>query len=120
MASSRALKFVCLVGCIMFMIASTTEAAIQCNQVVNTLSPCLYYVLGTGVLTQQCCNAIVGLNNSVSTTPDRQDLCRCLKNTASQFSFSSRNVARAAGLPGKCGVNLPYKIDPSTDCNIVQ
>ncbi|KAF9680105.1 hypothetical protein SADUNF_Sadunf06G0085600 [Salix dunnii] len=118
MARSRALKFVCLVGCIMFMIATTTEAAIQCNQVINTLSPCLYYVLGTGALTQKCCNAVVGLNNSVSATPDRQDLCRCLKSTASQFS--SRNVALAAGLPGKCGVNLPYKIDPSTNCNTVK
>ncbi|CAK7343580.1 unnamed protein product [Dovyalis caffra] len=116
MASSRAPKLVYLVVCIMVLTASTTKAAIQCNQVVNTLTPCVPYVIGNGGLTQDCCNAIKGLNNAASNTPDRQGVCRCLKSTASQFGYNSRNVALAAGIPGKCGVNLPYKIDPSTDC----
>ncbi|KAJ6765409.1 NON-SPECIFIC LIPID-TRANSFER PROTEIN 10-RELATED [Salix purpurea] len=96
MASPRALKFVCLVVCAVVMAASTAKAAISCNQ------------------------AIRGLNSAARTTPDRQGVCTCLKNTASQFAYNSRNVALAAGLPGKCGVKLPYKIDPSTDCKSVK
>lgn len=120
MASPRALHLVCLVVCIMVMTASTTKAAISCNQVINTLTPCISYVVGNGALTDNCCNAIRGLNSAARTTPDRQSVCTCLKNTASQFSYNSRNVALAAGLPGKCGVKLPYKIDPSTDCKSVK
>jgi hypothetical protein len=116
MAGPRALHLVCLVVCIMVMTASTTKAAISCNQVINTLTPCISYVVGNGALTDNCCNGIRGLNSAARTTPDRQSVCTCLKNTASQFSYNSRNVALAAGLPGKCGVKLPYKIDPSTDC----
>ncbi|KAI5561501.1 hypothetical protein POPTR_016G135800v4 [Populus trichocarpa] len=120
MAGPRALHLVCLVVCIMVMTASTTKAAISCNQVINTLTPCISYVVGNGALTGNCCNAIRGLNSAARTTPDRQSVCTCLKNTASQFSYNSRNVALAAGLPGKCGVKLPYKIDPSTDCKSVK
>uniref|UniRef100_A0A6N2K9M2 Non-specific lipid-transfer protein n=1 Tax=Salix viminalis TaxID=40686 RepID=A0A6N2K9M2_SALVM len=100
----------------MVMAASTAKAAISCNQVVSALTPCISYVVSNGALTQQCCQAIKGLNSAAQTTPDRQGVCTCLKNTASQFAYNSRNVALAAGLPGKCGVKLPYKIDPSTDC----
>uniref|UniRef100_A0A6N2K7N7 Non-specific lipid-transfer protein n=1 Tax=Salix viminalis TaxID=40686 RepID=A0A6N2K7N7_SALVM len=120
MASPRSLKFVCLVVCAVVMAASTAEAAISCNQVVSALTPCISYVVSNGALTQQCCQAIRGLNSAAKTTPDRQGVCTCLKNTASQFASNSRNVALAAGLPGKCGVKLPYKIDPSTDCKRIK
>ncbi|KAJ6365790.1 hypothetical protein OIU76_030549 [Salix suchowensis] len=120
MASPRALKFVCLVVCAVVMAASTAKAAISCNQVVSALTPCISYVVSNGALTQQCCQAIRGLNSAARTTPDRQGVCTCLKNTASQFAYNSRNVALAAGLAGKCGVKLPYKIDPSTDCKSVK
>ncbi|PON92740.1 Lipid transfer protein/Par allergen [Trema orientale] len=31
-------------------------------------------------------------------------------------SIKGINFSLAAGLPGKCGVSVPYKISPSTKC----
>lgn len=30
------------------------------------------------------------------------------------------DLGKAAGLPSACGVNIPYKISPSTDCSTIQ
>ncbi|KAJ0734860.1 putative plant non-specific lipid-transfer protein/Par allergen [Helianthus annuus] len=50
-------------------------------------------------------------------TPDRQTACGCLKSVYA--SNSGINLGFASNLPGKCGVNIPYKISPSTDCSTV-
>ncbi|KAH1045139.1 hypothetical protein GYH30_026371 [Glycine max] len=33
-------------------------------------------------------------------------------------SIPRLNLASLAGLPAKCGVNLPFKASPSIDCNM--
>ena len=48
---------------------------------------------------------------------DRQTACNCLKRAAN--SVSGINLDLAGVLPQRCGVNIPYKISPSTDCNKV-
>nr|B3A0N2.1 RecName: Full=Non-specific lipid-transfer protein; Short=LTP [Lycium barbarum] len=45
--------------------------------------------------------------------------CGGIKKSAAA-GISGINYGIAAGLPGKCGVNIPYKISPSTDCSKVQ
>lgn len=91
------------------------EAAITCGQVTSGLMPCIGYLQNGGTLPPACCSGIKSLNNAAKTTPDRQATCNCLKNVAKQFPKNV--VAGAAGLPGKCGVDVPYKISPSTDCS---
>ncbi|KAG6424015.1 hypothetical protein SASPL_114424 [Salvia splendens] len=71
-------------------IATPSEAAIGCSKVVSYLNPCLPYVTGQGPL-GGCCGGIQGINAS-----------------------------KAACLPAQCGINIPYKISPSTDCSKVQ
>ena len=51
------------------------------------------------------------------TPVDRQGVCRCIKNAIGGVSFSSNNLNNAQSLPAKCGVNLPYSISPSTNCD---
>ncbi|KAL9274938.1 Non-specific lipid-transfer protein 1-like protein [Drosera capensis] len=34
-------------------------------------------------------------------------------------AISGLNLGKAAALPGKCGVRVPYAISPSTDCSKV-
>ncbi|XP_021903773.1 non-specific lipid-transfer protein 3-like [Carica papaya] len=99
------------------MMAVQSESAVTCPQVVSKLRPCVVYVANQGPLQAECCTGIRALYSLAQTTPDRRNVCNCIKNAISGFSFSSTNLNLAAGLPAKCGVNLPYKISPSTDCN---
>ncbi|KAK4381724.1 Non-specific lipid-transfer protein 2 [Sesamum angolense] len=64
-----------------------------------------------------CCSGVKGLYGAAKTTPDRQSVCSCLKSLAG--SYKDVDLSKAAGLPVQCGVNIPYKISPSTDCSKV-
>lgn len=115
MASIATVKILCWVLVGMVVVAPNSEAAISCGSVANTLAPCLNYVLNGGAVPAACCNGISSLYNSLKTTPDRQTVCSCLKSVAG--SASPTNFKNAAGLPSKCGLNIPYKITPSIDCS---
>ncbi|KAG8377125.1 hypothetical protein BUALT_Bualt09G0135900 [Buddleja alternifolia] len=97
-------------------VAPPAEAAVDCNSVIQYLSPCLLYVTNRGPLASGCCSGIKGLYGAARTTGDRQAVCGCLKSLAGSSAAGGVNLAKAAGLPGQCGVNIPYKISPSTDC----
>ncbi|KAK9290876.1 hypothetical protein L1049_009054 [Liquidambar formosana] len=121
MVTSRVLKLSCIVLICMVVGASPhAEAAITCGAVVNSLTPCIPYVTTGGAVPANCCSGIKSLYGAAQTTADRQSVCRCLKSAASGISYTSYNLALAAGLPAKCGINIPYKISPSTDCNSVK
>ncbi|CAL1378442.1 unnamed protein product [Linum trigynum] len=92
--------------------------AITCGQVTSSLAPCLGYLTGSGPVTPGCCNGVRSLNGAAQTTPDRQAACECLKSTAG--SVRGLDLSKAAGLPGACGVNIPYKISPSTNCKSIK
>ncbi|PIN08204.1 hypothetical protein CDL12_19223 [Handroanthus impetiginosus] len=92
-----------------------TEAAISCSTVGSYLSPCTNYVLSGGTPPASCCEGIRSLNDRARTTADRQAVCSCLKSMAS--SATPAIINNAASLPAKCGVSIPYKISPSTDCS---
>ncbi|KAK8926563.1 hypothetical protein KSP39_PZI018599 [Platanthera zijinensis] len=101
-----------------FLLAATAfrqaTAGISCGQVLSPLEPCLNYILGRGALPPQCCGGVRSLNAAAKTTPDRQTACGCLKTLAAQIPNFKPGLA--AGLPGKCGVSIPYPISTTTDC----
>ncbi|GAU30825.1 hypothetical protein TSUD_267450 [Trifolium subterraneum] len=96
-----------------------TLVALTCGQVNTKLAPCIAYVTGSGSdVPRSCCNGIKVINNEAKTKSDRQAACRCIKTTVSELR--DLNVEKLAGLPSKCGVHLPYKPSPSTDCNKIE
>lgn len=116
MASPLLLNFVCLAMMCMILGTPLANAALSCGQIQLTAAPCIAYVRSPGgAVPGPCCNGLRTLNSEASTTPDRQGACRCLKSTV--LSLPGVNYAALAGLPGKCGINLPYKVTPSIDCN---
>nr|AAQ96338.1 lipid transfer protein [Vitis aestivalis] len=118
MGSSGAVKLACvMVICMVMAAPAAVEAAITCGQVASALSPCISYLQKGGAVPPACCSGIKSLNSSAKTTADRQAACKCLKNFSS--TVSGINLSLASGLPGKCGVSVPYKISPSTDCTKV-
>ncbi|KAL5550624.1 hypothetical protein UlMin_000800 [Ulmus minor] len=118
MASSAVTKLACVVLMVMVVAAPLAQAAISCGQVSSALEPCTNYLRNGGVVPAACCNGVKSLNGAAKTTPDRQATCRCLQSAAS--SIRGLNLNLAGGLPGQCGVNIPYKISPSTNCNRIK
>ncbi|XVE84342.1 hypothetical protein DITRI_Ditri17bG0004900 [Diplodiscus trichospermus] len=120
MASSMTLKLACVMVLCLVVGAPLAQGAITCGQVTSSLAPCIPYLKGNGAgaVPGGCCNGIKALNSAAQTTPDRQAACNCLKSAAG--SISGINLGLASGLPGKCGVSIPYKISPSTDCKSVK
>ncbi|XP_020114450.1 non-specific lipid-transfer protein 1-like [Ananas comosus] len=96
-------------------VAPAARAAISCSDVYSELLPCLDYMQSGGAVPDDCCNGIRQLVASAGTTADRRAACGCIKSAAS--GVSGLNVGRAAALPKACGVLIPYKISPSTDCS---
>ncbi|KAI3470180.1 hypothetical protein Pfo_026843 [Paulownia fortunei] len=113
----KAMCMVLIAAVLIVAVAPPGEAAIGCGTVVSYLNPCLPYVTGKGPL-GSCCRGVKGLYAAAKTTRDRQSVCNCLKSLAG--SYSGVNLSKAAGLPGQCGVSIPYKISPSTDCSKVK
>ena len=110
-------KLVCLWLITMVVIgAAIGSDAITCGQVTSSLSSCINYVSGkVPAVPPPCCSGVKSLNAAAKTTPDRRTVCNCLKTLTG--SIRGINYGLAAGLPGKCGVSIPYKISPSTDCS---
>ncbi|KAM3344307.1 non-specific lipid-transfer protein 1 [Capsicum galapagoense] len=109
-------KIACLVVLCMVVAAPHAEA-LTCGQVAGDLAACLPYLQGPGPL-GSCCAGVRGLLGAAKTPADRKTACTCLKSAAN--SIKGINLSKAAGLPTACGVNIPYKISPSTDCSTVQ
>ncbi|XP_027336855.1 non-specific lipid-transfer protein 1-like [Abrus precatorius] len=123
--ASLQIRLVCLAIVCLALGATIPKAqgAVTCGQVVNNLTPCISYVVyGGNMVPAQCCSGVKNLNSMARTTPDRQTVCNCIKNAVSNsgFTYTSFNLNLAAGLPRKCGVNIPYQISPNTDCSRVQ
>ncbi|GMH10021.1 hypothetical protein Nepgr_011862 [Nepenthes gracilis] len=113
------LAFAVVMALAVVVVTPPAEAAIACNKVVTSLRPCLGYITGggSGKVPAPCCSGIKSLNSAAKTTPDRQAVCNCLKTLATNFGAY---IGTVAGVPGKCGVNIPYKISTSIDCSKVK
>ncbi|XP_010454878.1 PREDICTED: non-specific lipid-transfer protein 3-like [Camelina sativa] len=108
--------FTCLVFTV--CIVASADAAISCGTVASSLAPCANYLSKGGVVPGPCCEGVKSLNGMAQTTPDRQQACRCLQSTAK--GLSGLDPSLASGLPGKCGVTIPYPISMSTNCENVK
>ncbi|KAL5991289.1 hypothetical protein ACLOJK_012196 [Asimina triloba] len=95
--------------------APYSEAAMTCGTVGSAITPCFGYLTKKGPLVTKCCSGVVSLNNAAKSTQDRQTACSCLQKAAK--GMDGLDLGRAAGLPAKCGVSIPYKISPDTDCS---
>ncbi|CAJ1948340.1 unnamed protein product [Sphenostylis stenocarpa] len=111
------LKVACMVAVVcMIVVSSPLAHAITCTDVIRSLTPCLGYLRSGGSPLPACCSGVRGLNSAAKTTADRQTTCNCLKSLANNGLGKGLNPNIAALLPGKCGVNIPYKISTSTNC----
>ncbi|KAG8089260.1 hypothetical protein GUJ93_ZPchr0011g27627 [Zizania palustris] len=113
-------KYVAAVMVLALLVAAAAPAAsaVSCGQVVSMLAPCIMYATGRiPNPTGGCCNGVRSLNSAAATTADRQATCACLKQQTSGMGGLRPDLI--AGIPSRCGVNIPYAISPSTDCSRV-
>ncbi|KAL2337627.1 hypothetical protein Fmac_012073 [Flemingia macrophylla] len=108
-------KLACVVLVCMVMMGSHTAQAITCGQVQGNMAQCVAYLQNGGAVPPNCCSGVRNIVNTARTTADRRTVCNCLKTAAA--SIHGLKPTNAQTLPGKCGVNIPYKISTSTNCN---
>ncbi|XP_020971907.1 non-specific lipid-transfer protein 1 [Arachis ipaensis] len=117
MASIR-VTCVVLMVCMALLSAPMVHGAISCGTVTVSLAPCLAYLQRGGAPPLACCQGVKNVLAGARTPADRKTVCTCLKTSAGQVP--GINLANAGSLPSKCGVNIPYKISPSTNCNTIK
>ncbi|KAM0053867.1 putative plant non-specific lipid-transfer protein/Par allergen [Helianthus debilis subsp. tardiflorus] len=117
MARMMMMKALCIMVAFMAVVAPYVEA-LSCSDVVSKLSPCINYLQNGGSVPTACCNGVKGLNAAAKSTADKKTACGCMKNAYQSMSGIKANIA--LGLPKKCGVNIPYKISMSTNCNNIK
>ncbi|KAG6493040.1 hypothetical protein ZIOFF_048014 [Zingiber officinale] len=117
MARSGALAMVLVIAAVVALLAgSQADAVVTCGQVASNLRPCIPYVTGkVSALPPPCCNGVRSLNSAAQTTADRRAACSCIRSQAS--GISGLQPGRLSGLPGSCGVHLPFPVSTSTDCS---
>ncbi|MQK21541.1 hypothetical protein EI013_24525 [Escherichia coli] len=112
------LKVACLVLMCMAVVSAPIAQAITCGQVVSSLSACIGYLTSGGPVPGGCCGGVKNLLALSPTPADRKTACNCLKQAAK--NIPRYNDQNAESLPGKCGVNIPYKISTSTNCATIK
>lgn len=119
MATSKPLNTILVTALLCMVLSSPTtlHAQMTCGQMVNNLYPCIDYLMNGGAVPGTCCGGVRTLFNSANSTPNRRAICKCLKSVLGQVSYNNNNLKNAQALPGKCGVNIPYKISPSINCD---
>ncbi|OIS98132.1 PREDICTED: non-specific lipid-transfer protein 2-like [Nicotiana attenuata] len=110
-------KIACVVVLCMVMTAPYAEAAFTCGTIQGAMLSCLPYTQNRGPL-GNCCNVIQALVSAAKTTQDRRTACTCLKKAYSVLK--GIDLGKVAGIGAACGVNIPFKMSLSTDCNKVQ
>ncbi|XP_074575890.1 non-specific lipid-transfer protein-like [Curcuma longa] len=120
MARSGALAVVLVLAAAVALLAGSypADAAVSCGQVVSNLRGCIPYVTGkVAALPPACCTGVRSLNSAAQTTADRRAACNCIRSQAS--GISGLQPGRLSGLPGSCGVRLPFPVSATTDCSRV-
>lgn len=105
------MKLECLVFAYMIVAGPITAMALSCSDVNSNLEACTGYLTNGGISTpgSQCCNGVRNLNGMALTPLNRREACRCIKYAARTLG-PRFNADRAAGIPGRCGVKIPYNI----------
>lgn len=118
MAKATYLQVIAVVF-ISLVVNSPGGKALTCTEVDTDLLPCLSYVTGTSKsVSQMCCNGLKNLVALGKTKADREAACECMNSLTAKAS--DEEVARAAAVPGICGVSVPFNVARNADCSKVQ
>ncbi|CAN6468948.1 unnamed protein product [Victoria cruziana] len=103
------------IGFTCFLLFAPRGEAVECQDVVKDLVPCMSYLRGTGgPVPGECCSGVRDLNRAASTTLDRRTACECIKKYSGQISGLNPNLV--GSLPESCGVHLSFVPSSNTDC----
>ncbi|KAL7204156.1 hypothetical protein ACSBR2_017260 [Camellia fascicularis] len=114
-SSTQALPFNAMLILLLLLVAPASIAAITCSDVIKDLRPCISYLkTGSGTPPAACCAGAKALASAATSTADKKTSCNCIKSTSKNMKINSK-LAKA--LPGNCGINLGFSVDPNIDCS---
>ncbi|XAR54286.1 hypothetical protein NMG60_11029346 [Bertholletia excelsa] len=97
--------------------APASKSALSCSDALKDLRPCASYLMtGTGMPPAACCTGASALAVVANSTTDKQAACNCLQSAAKSVNV---NFTLAKALPGNCGINLGFAIDPNMNCSTI-
>lgn len=108
------MKVLCIIVACM-VVAAPYATALTCKDVTSKLISCLNYLKEGGKVSVGCCKGVKALDAAAKTTADKKIACACMKNAYK--AIEGIKTDNALVLPKKCGVDIPYKLSPSTDCS---
>ncbi|XP_021892230.1 putative non-specific lipid-transfer protein 14 [Carica papaya] len=94
-----------------------TWAAVECGTMAAIISGCSSFIsYGTPepVPGTPCCDALNNLHVISDSVANKRSVCGCLMGLITTYY---PHATALATLPGLCGVDLGFTIDPNTDCN---
>ncbi|CAI0382884.1 unnamed protein product [Linum tenue] len=98
--------------------AGPAVAEVKCNQVVQSLIPCIPYLttVGSGATPSAgCCDGVRKLKKMAQSPGDKRATCECVKQAAGKYSQGIKPEV-AAQLPKLCAVEISVSISKDTDC----
>ncbi|XP_058103595.1 non-specific lipid-transfer protein P5-like [Magnolia sinica] len=103
------------VAILMIVICTSAAELPSCQDMTVEVIPCVPYLrdLATNP-SSDCCKGIADLKAMGVTVEDRRAICKCLQSQAKKVI--GLDAGRVAGLPSKCGVDVP-PFSKNTDCN---
>ncbi|CAF2019348.1 unnamed protein product [Brassica napus] len=108
----------CLLVLAVYM-AAPSESTITCGTVTSTLARCIGYLTNSGSLPSDCCVGVKSLNQMAQTTPDRRQVCECLKSAAKDIT--GLNTDLVATLPTTCGVSyIDCRVKEARDVRLIK
>ncbi|RWR96470.1 non-specific lipid-transfer protein 1-like protein [Cinnamomum micranthum f. kanehirae] len=111
-------RLVLVVAAIFFVVGCKSAMGVpSCEYVTSCIAPCISYLTDKGDLGPDCCQGLVALKKSASTTADLQAICWCLKLEESKLPI---DWGRAEILPKECGVDPGVPISPNVNCSAIQ
>ncbi|XP_024984306.1 non-specific lipid-transfer protein 1-like [Cynara cardunculus var. scolymus] len=109
--------FVVAIVSLFLLFVPSTDAVLSCNAVIQTVAPCVNYLInGSEMPSSACCSGVRALVTATNTTADRQAACSCLESTSQNLNL---NLTLVASIPTNCGINLGFTISPDVDCTTI-
>lgn len=81
------------------------------------MAQCIEYLTNSSPLpSDYCCAEVKSLNQMAHTTPNRRQLCECLKSLV-KANDGFINIELVGTLPTICDVSVPYPTSLNTNCD---
>ncbi|CAN1274247.1 Putative non-specific lipid-transfer protein 14 [Linum perenne] len=101
----------------LLLLLSTTSSIDDCSTVTGLISACTSFITYGSpdpLPGSPCCDGMSTLGTVAESAGSGASVCRCLMGLIATYNPNATTIAT---LPGFCGIDMGFIIDPNTDCS---